>query len=150
MDLMCVVDQNGGLYVRANSEQELVEALEKTLERLGRDWRSRVRCAVAANDAPPHLLARLARDWSPAVRERVAASTATPAGLLTRLARDRSSRVLLALVGNPETPDAALAETGRRLGGRGVHVMSALGLGVTGTLAVRRALARRRPPAAQR
>lgn len=32
MDLMCVVDQNGGLYVRANSEQELVEALEKTLD----------------------------------------------------------------------------------------------------------------------
>ena len=32
MDLMCVAEQNGGLYVKANSEDELVEALEKTLD----------------------------------------------------------------------------------------------------------------------
>ena len=32
MDLMCVAEQNGGLYVKANSEEELVEALEKTLD----------------------------------------------------------------------------------------------------------------------
>jgi len=27
-----VAEENGGLYVRANSEEELVEALEKTLD----------------------------------------------------------------------------------------------------------------------
>ena len=32
LDLMCVADQNNGLYVKANSEEELVEALEKTLD----------------------------------------------------------------------------------------------------------------------
>jgi Ca-activated chloride channel family protein len=32
LDLMCVADQNGGLYVKANGEDELVEALEKTLD----------------------------------------------------------------------------------------------------------------------
>lgn len=32
MDLMCVAKENGGLYVKANSEEELVEALEKTLD----------------------------------------------------------------------------------------------------------------------
>ena len=32
MDLMCLADENHGLYARANSEEELVEALEKTLD----------------------------------------------------------------------------------------------------------------------
>jgi Ca-activated chloride channel family protein len=32
MDLMCVANENGGLYIKANSEDELVEALEKTLD----------------------------------------------------------------------------------------------------------------------
>jgi Ca-activated chloride channel homolog len=32
MDLKCVAEQTGGLYVKANSEDELVEALEKTLD----------------------------------------------------------------------------------------------------------------------
>jgi Ca-activated chloride channel homolog len=32
LDLMCVADRNNGLYVKANSEDELVEALEKTLD----------------------------------------------------------------------------------------------------------------------
>jgi Ca-activated chloride channel family protein len=32
MDLMCVAEQNNGLYVKANGEEELVEALEKTLD----------------------------------------------------------------------------------------------------------------------
>ena len=32
MDLMCVATENDGLYLKANSEQELVEALEKTLD----------------------------------------------------------------------------------------------------------------------
>jgi Ca-activated chloride channel homolog len=32
LDLMCVADQNSGLYVKANGEDELVEALEKTLD----------------------------------------------------------------------------------------------------------------------
>jgi Ca-activated chloride channel family protein len=32
MDLMCLADENHGLYARANSEDELVEALEKTLD----------------------------------------------------------------------------------------------------------------------
>jgi Ca-activated chloride channel homolog len=32
MDLMCLANQNNGLYIKANSEQELVEALEKTLD----------------------------------------------------------------------------------------------------------------------
>jgi Ca-activated chloride channel family protein len=32
MDLMCVAKENNGLYMKANSEEELVEALEKTLD----------------------------------------------------------------------------------------------------------------------
>jgi Ca-activated chloride channel homolog len=32
MDLKCVAEENGGLYVKANGEEELVEALEKTLD----------------------------------------------------------------------------------------------------------------------
>jgi Ca-activated chloride channel homolog len=28
----CVAEQNGGLYVKANSQEQLVEALEKTLD----------------------------------------------------------------------------------------------------------------------
>ena len=32
VDLMCLADENHGLYARANSEEELVEALEKTLD----------------------------------------------------------------------------------------------------------------------
>jgi len=32
MDLMCIADQNNGLYIKANDEAELVEALEKTLD----------------------------------------------------------------------------------------------------------------------
>jgi Ca-activated chloride channel family protein len=32
MDLICLADQNNGLYIKANSEDELVEALEKTLD----------------------------------------------------------------------------------------------------------------------
>jgi Ca-activated chloride channel homolog len=30
--LMCLAEQNNGLYIKANSEEELVEALEKTLD----------------------------------------------------------------------------------------------------------------------
>lgn len=32
MDLMCLAHENKGLYVRANSEEELIEALSKTLD----------------------------------------------------------------------------------------------------------------------
>ena len=32
MDLMCLADQNNGLYIKANNEEELVDALEKTLD----------------------------------------------------------------------------------------------------------------------
>jgi Ca-activated chloride channel family protein len=32
MDLMCVAKVNNGLYIKANNEEELVEALEKTLD----------------------------------------------------------------------------------------------------------------------
>ena len=32
MDLMCLADENNGLYIKANTEDELVEALEKTLD----------------------------------------------------------------------------------------------------------------------
>jgi len=32
MDLMCLANENNGLYTRANSEEELVDALEKTLD----------------------------------------------------------------------------------------------------------------------
>ena len=32
MDLMCLANENRGLYARANSEEELVDALEKTLD----------------------------------------------------------------------------------------------------------------------
>jgi Ca-activated chloride channel family protein len=31
-DLMCLADENNGLYTKANSEGDLVEALEKTLD----------------------------------------------------------------------------------------------------------------------
>jgi len=32
LDLMCLADQNRGLYIKANSEEDLVGALEKTLD----------------------------------------------------------------------------------------------------------------------
>ena len=32
LDLMCVAKENGGLYIKANDEDDLVEALEKTLD----------------------------------------------------------------------------------------------------------------------
>jgi Ca-activated chloride channel family protein len=32
VDLMCLADENNGLYARANSEEDLVDALEKTLD----------------------------------------------------------------------------------------------------------------------
>jgi Ca-activated chloride channel family protein len=32
MDLMCLADENNGLYIKAHSEAELIEALEKTLD----------------------------------------------------------------------------------------------------------------------
>ena len=32
LDLMCVAQENGGLYIKANDEESLVEALEKTLD----------------------------------------------------------------------------------------------------------------------
>ena len=32
MDMRCIADETHGLYIKANSEQELVEALEKTLD----------------------------------------------------------------------------------------------------------------------
>jgi Ca-activated chloride channel family protein len=32
IDLMCLADENHGLYARANSEEDLVDALEKTLD----------------------------------------------------------------------------------------------------------------------
>ena len=32
MDLMCVADENNGLYIKANDESELIDALEKTLD----------------------------------------------------------------------------------------------------------------------
>jgi Ca-activated chloride channel family protein len=32
MDLMCLADQNNGLYIKADSEEQLVQALEKTLD----------------------------------------------------------------------------------------------------------------------
>ena len=32
LDLMCLADENHGLYTKANSEEDLVEALEKTLD----------------------------------------------------------------------------------------------------------------------
>ena len=32
LDLMCVAQENGGLYLKANNEEQLVEALEKTLD----------------------------------------------------------------------------------------------------------------------
>jgi Ca-activated chloride channel family protein len=32
MDLMCVADENNGLYIKANDEGDLVQALEKTLD----------------------------------------------------------------------------------------------------------------------
>lgn len=32
MDLMCIADENNGLYIKADDEAELVEALEKTLD----------------------------------------------------------------------------------------------------------------------
>ncbi len=44
MDLMCLADENHGLYSRANSEDELVEALEKTLD-----------CPMVSQASPAHL-----------------------------------------------------------------------------------------------
>jgi len=32
MDLMCLADESHGLYIKTNSEEELVQALEKTLD----------------------------------------------------------------------------------------------------------------------
>jgi len=32
MDLMCIADQNNGLYIKANNEDDLIDALEKTLD----------------------------------------------------------------------------------------------------------------------
>ncbi|MBK5197226.1 MAG: VWA domain-containing protein [Methyloceanibacter sp.] len=32
LDLMCLAEENGGLYIKANSEDELAQALEKTLD----------------------------------------------------------------------------------------------------------------------
>jgi Ca-activated chloride channel family protein len=32
MELMCLADENHGLYIKTNSEEELVQALEKTLD----------------------------------------------------------------------------------------------------------------------
>ena len=32
MDMICLADENNGLYIKANSEGELIEALEKTLD----------------------------------------------------------------------------------------------------------------------
>jgi Ca-activated chloride channel family protein len=32
MDLMCLADENDGLYIKANDESELIDALEKTLD----------------------------------------------------------------------------------------------------------------------
>jgi Ca-activated chloride channel family protein len=32
MDLMCLADESHGLYIKTNSEEELVEALKKTLD----------------------------------------------------------------------------------------------------------------------
>ena len=32
VDLMCLANENNGLYTRANSEEDLVQALEKTLD----------------------------------------------------------------------------------------------------------------------
>lgn len=32
MDLMCIADQNNGLYIKADDEEELIEALKKTLD----------------------------------------------------------------------------------------------------------------------
>lgn len=32
MDLMCIADENNGLYIKANDEEQLVEALKKTLD----------------------------------------------------------------------------------------------------------------------
>ena len=45
LDLQCVAKQNSGLYVKANNEEELVEALEKTLDcpmmsRAPLEWRA--------------------------------------------------------------------------------------------------------------
>jgi hypothetical protein len=32
VELMCLADENRGIFARANSEQDLVDALEKTLD----------------------------------------------------------------------------------------------------------------------
>jgi len=32
MELMCLANENKGLYAKANSEEELIEALSKTLD----------------------------------------------------------------------------------------------------------------------
>ena len=45
MDLMCLADENHGLYSKANSEEELVEALEKTLD-----------CPMVSQASPAHFI----------------------------------------------------------------------------------------------
>ena len=45
MDLMCLADENHGLYSKANSEEELVEALEKTLD-----------CPMVSQASPVHVI----------------------------------------------------------------------------------------------
>jgi Ca-activated chloride channel family protein len=42
MDLMCLADESHGLYIKTNSEEELVQALEKTLD-----------CPMISQAAPP-------------------------------------------------------------------------------------------------
>jgi len=42
MDLMCLADESHGLYIKTNSEEELVQALEKTLD-----------CPMISEAAPP-------------------------------------------------------------------------------------------------
>ncbi len=44
MDLMCLANENHGLYIKTNSEEELVEALEKTLD-----------CPMVSQAAPTSL-----------------------------------------------------------------------------------------------
>jgi Ca-activated chloride channel family protein len=44
VDLMCLANENNGLYTRANSEEDLVEALEKTLD-----------CPMISQAGPPRI-----------------------------------------------------------------------------------------------
>ena len=44
LDLMCLANESGGLYTRANSEEDLVEALEKTLD-----------CPMISQAGPPRV-----------------------------------------------------------------------------------------------